>query len=118
MQTSTIGIALIKSSEALAYEKNAAMQIPSSALLMLEGKLRITVRAFYASERPDLDCSVLFDVLQPRYAKLCGKRVMARRGVICNDRQLREQHLYHGVDKNNPRAEIEIETLEPKAELF
>jgi hypothetical protein len=33
---------------------------------------------------------------------------------IRNDRQVREKHVYHGIDRKNPRAEIEIEPMQPQ----
>lgn len=99
--------AFIKSKKALAYERDAVLQIPSTAKQMLQGKIKITVRMFYASERPDLDESIVLDVLQSRFKN--GELV--RPGVYVNDRQVREKHIYHGIDKRQPRAEIEIEEI-------
>lgn len=39
-------------------------------------------------------------------------RACVRRGVYLNDRQVREKHVFHGVDRNNPRVEIEIDSIE------
>jgi Holliday junction resolvase RusA-like endonuclease len=106
-------IASIKSSEARAYERSATMQIPASARVMLDCPVRVTMRIFYASERPDLDESVILDVLQARYSQAIKgvPRQLVRAGVIINDRQVRERHIYHGIDKVNPRAEIEVEPI-------
>ena len=63
-----------------------------------EGRLRVEVRIWYATERPDLDESVVLDILQ---------------GIVyANDRQVREKHVYHAIDKANPRAEIIVEPLQ------
>ena len=97
-------VASIKSTKALNYEQATLSQIPESAKLMLEGELRADIQIYYASNRPDLDESVLLDCLQAKYKK--GELV--RKGVYINDRQVREKHIYHGIDKANPRAEIEI----------
>jgi hypothetical protein len=35
-----------------------------------------------------------------------------QKGVYRNDRQVREKHVYHAIDRANPRAEIEVEPLE------
>ena len=104
--------AVIKSKDALAYERDARRQIPGMARLMFQGPVRVTLRLYYASERPDLDESIVLDVLQPLYAKIGRKRVMTQRGVYLNDRQVREKHVFHGIDKKNPRAEIMVEALE------
>ena len=97
-------LASIKSTKALNYEQSTLSQIPESAKLMLEGELRADIQIYYASNRPDLDESVLLDCLQAKFKK--GELV--RKGVYINDRQVREKHIYHGIDKDNPRAEIEI----------
>jgi hypothetical protein len=31
--------------------------------------------------------------------------------IFKNDRQIKEQHLYWGLDKENPRAEIIVEVI-------
>lgn len=111
--------AFIKSAKGLAYEAIALRQIPPMCRLRLEGPVRATLRIYYASERPDLDESLLLDVLQDRYTTVevpdpsdpSGKRKvrqLVQAGVYRNDRQVRERHVYHGVDKQMPRAEIEI----------
>lgn len=86
----------IKSEKALNYGKAFQQQCPKLEP-MLEGDLRVTIRIYYASRRPDLDPSLIFDLMQ---------------GFIYeNDRQLKEQHLYWGLDKESPRAEITVEIL-------
>jgi Holliday junction resolvase RusA-like endonuclease len=106
--------ASIKSDKARSFEKSAMLQIPNEAKRMLTGKLRATIRIFYASERPDLDESVVLDVLQAKFSGSGKDRVCVRKGVYLNDRQVREKHVFHGIDKANPRAEIVIEALEPQ----
>lgn len=103
--------ASIKSKDALAYERTAALQIPPEARVMFEGPVRVTMTLFYRTERPDLDASIVLDVLQAKCARFNGKRVVVEKGVYLNDRQVRELHLYHGIDKANPRAEIEVEAM-------
>lgn len=118
--------AFIKSKDARAYERDALRQIPATARQRIEGPCRITIRVWYSSERPDLDPSVILDCLQDRwkrskgklkkiapgeYAEGEGERVLVQAGVVRNDRQFREMHFYHAIDKANPRAEIEIEPL-------
>lgn len=108
----------IKSEKAIAYEKAAMLQIPATAKQMLTDPVRVTLRMFYATERPDLDESIVLDVLQAKYSKSEDDkpRELIRRGVYVNDRQVREKHVYHGIDKANPRAEIEVEPLEAQQE--
>lgn len=86
----------IKSEKALNYAKEFAKQCPVLDPLM-EGDLRVTIKIYYASRRPDLDPSLIFDLMQER--------------IYTNDRQIKEQHLYWGLDKEDPRAEIVVETL-------
>lgn len=104
--------ASIKSGKARNYEKDAQAQIPQSARVMFEGPVRVTLAIYYASERPDLDESVVLDVMQAKYEK--GTRELVRAGVYSNDRQVREKHVYHHIDRANPRAEIIVESLAPQ----
>ena len=109
-----------KSDKALAYEEAALRQIPPRARVRIEGPVRVTLRIFYASERPDLDESVVLDVLQDRYAKdkVKDERVLVQRGVYRNDRQVREKHVYHGIDRKNPRCEVRIEPMQAQQEAL
>lgn len=104
--------AVIKSKKARGYEHDALLQIPQHARQRLTGPVKLTAKIFYASERPDLDESIVLDVLQDRYHGKGDKRVLLQSGVYRNDRQVRERHVYHAIDRANPRAEIEIEALE------
>ena len=90
---------LIKSAKALSYSEAFKLQArPVSPLI--ENDVRVTMHIFYASRRPDLDESLILDLLQ---------------GVLyVNDRQVKEKHVYWGLDKDNPRTEILLETLEKK----
>jgi hypothetical protein len=104
----------IKSEKARSYEKAALKQIPPAARVRLEGPVRVTLRIFYASERPDLDESVVLDVLQDRWRKVkeTGERQLVQPGVYRNDRQVREKHVFHGIDRARPRTEVLIEALQ------
>lgn len=102
----------IKSAKARSYEENALKQIPPTARLQLEGPVCVTLHIYYASERPDLDETVVLDVLQDRY-KTVGKgdakqRLLVQKGIYRNDRQVREKHVYHAIDRANPRTEIVV----------
>ena len=111
---------VIKSADARAYERDALRQIPPAARRRLEGPVRMTLRIWYASERPDLDESLILDVLQDRCQrnKATGERVLVQAGVYRNDRCVREKHVYHAIDRANPRAEIEIEPMVEQGELL
>ena len=110
--------AFIKSQKARDYERDALMQIPASAKLMLGGQLRATIRIWYATERPDLDESVILDVLQAKTEGTGKDRKIIRRGVYLNDRQVREKHVFHAIDRVMPRAEIEIEQIVEQGALL
>lgn len=105
-----------KSDKALSFEKNALKQVPPIFRLQLTCLVAVTLRMYYASERPDLDESIVLDVLQDRYKSFKSGntkiRKLVQKGVYVNDRQVREKHVYHEIDKRNPRVEIFIEPLE------
>jgi len=118
---------MIKSQAARDYERNALLQIPPLARKQLTGPVKITIRAYYASERKDLDCALLLDCLQNRYKKMKGKliktgegqyaygpseRVLVQKGVVVNDRQFRHQTFIWALDPASPRCEVEIDPLE------
>lgn len=118
---------LIKSDKARGYEKAALAQIPPIARVRLTGPIRITMRIFYASERPDLDESLILDILQDRWQsekkdKMTGvvirERKLIQAGVYQNDRQVREKHIHHAIDRKNPRTEIVVQSLSPQAALI
>jgi hypothetical protein len=87
---------LIKSQKALNYSdmfKQQCTQLP----VLMSGDLRVTMWIHYASRRPDLDESLILDLMQ---------------GFIYeNDRQVKERHVYWGLDPENPRAEIIIDKI-------
>jgi Holliday junction resolvase RusA-like endonuclease len=98
----------IKSEKARDYETSARKQIPPKARVRLEGPVRVIIRIWYASERPDLDESVLLDCLQDR--KVEG--AIVQHGVYRNDRQVRQKFVFHGIDRANPRAHVIVEPLQ------
>jgi Holliday junction resolvase RusA-like endonuclease len=106
----------IKSPEALAFEKSMLKQIPPKARVRLTGPVRIAVRIWYASNRSDLDETVVLDCLQDRYAtrktKLGKVRDLVQHGVYRNDRQVHHKVIVHAIDRNNPRVHVIIEPLE------
>ena len=86
----------IKSEKALAYVSAVQLQAPRPKGL-LHGPLAAFITIYYASERPDLDESLILDALQ---------------GIIYrNDRQIKEKHIYRRLDRTNPRADIMIEVI-------
>ena len=85
----------IKSAKALSYADAFKLQCPHCQ--PLEGDVAVHMKIWYASRRPDLDESLILDLLQ---------------GVAyTNDRQVREKHIYWGLDRDNPRTEILVEGI-------
>lgn len=85
--------AVIKSQKARDYVDSVRKQVKQLPKL-LEGELEVRMTIYYASHRPDLDESVILDALQGLVYK--------------NDRQVREKHVSHAIDKLNPRVVIEV----------
>jgi len=87
----------IKSAKALAYAKSFKQQVESAANVCFHGDVAVHIRIYYASRRPDLDESLILDLLQDVAYE--------------NDRQVKEKHIYWGLDKENPRCEIKVEKI-------
>lgn len=103
---------IIKSAEALSYWHSATLQLATlRPIEPLQGQLRITIRIYYTSERPDLDESLILDIMQSRWTGKGKKRRVCWPGVYVNDRQIREKHIYWGIDQERPRSEISIEPI-------
>ncbi|CAB4169646.1 Crossover junction endodeoxyribonuclease, RusA-like [uncultured Caudovirales phage] len=90
--------ASIKSDKARGYARDFDLQVRPISPLMT-GELRMDIWIHYATQRPDLDESLILDLLQ-------GK-------VYANDRQVRERHVYHHIDKASPRIEVIIRPRDP-----
>ena len=89
----------IKSDKARKFERDLKRQVQPLPDLMT-GRLVVHFDIYYASHRPDLDESLILDGLQGLIYK--------------NDRQVREKHVYHHIDKFNPRAMVRVVALEPQ----
>jgi len=92
----------VKSDKALAYALYAVRQIQLQCRAakwhcVYDKRIRVTMTIHYASERPDLDESLVLDAMQ--------------KNVFWNDRQVREKHVFHEIDKDCPRAEVLIEVI-------
>ncbi len=83
--------AIIKSEKARNYVKTFLLQCEALPVL-LEGDLAVHITIYYATRRPDLDESVILDCMQDK--------------IYGNDRQVKEKHVYHRLDKLNARSEI------------
>jgi Holliday junction resolvase RusA-like endonuclease len=110
----------IKSKKALAWWRDAMPQIPAYARRRFTGRIRMRATLFYATERPDLDESLLLDVLQDQWTRVGAQKVatLVQSGVYRNDRQVRERHVVHAIDARRPRAEVVIEALEAQQETL
>jgi len=87
-------IRVIKSAKALRYGKEFQAQVKSPES-PIEGDLELGVVVWYATRRPDLDVSLLMDLLQ-------------QNEVIKNDRQFKVIKAYHALDRENPRSSMRI----------
>ena len=85
--------AIIKSQKARDYVKTFESQVKKLSK-MWEGDLAVHVTIYYKTRRPDLDESVILDCLQGF--------------VYANDRQVKEKHVFHELDRENPRAAIYV----------
>jgi len=92
---------VIKSQKALDYEYSSSMQIRSQlgAHRTFEGYVSLEIHVWYASKRPDLDISLIQDILE-------------HNGVYKNDRQVVEIHAFKYWDKENPRVLARIREVE------
>jgi Holliday junction resolvase RusA-like endonuclease len=92
----------IKSPEARKYAESFATQAAFFKPVggrPYEGQVRVVIGVWYKSWQPDLDVSLILDLLQGVAYK--------------NDRQVVEQLLYRfDNDARNPRARIRVETTE------
>jgi Holliday junction resolvase RusA-like endonuclease len=106
----------IKSKKALDFETEALLQIPAEARRMFVGMVAVELRVFYASMRPDLDESIVLDVLQAKFAAITKDkpRRLVRRGVYLNDRQVWHKRITRGLDPTNPRIEVTVWPLSPE----
>jgi hypothetical protein len=100
----------IKSAKSMSFFHSAALQIPNLTNPFAT-PVKVTMTIYYASERPDLDESVLLDAMQSTSIGTGRQRRIIRSGVIVNDRLVRWKDIRHGIDAKNPRAEIVVETL-------
>jgi len=90
---------IIKSAKALSYEQAFLAQcraIWTPEDCIHSGEVVLTATIYYASQRPDLDESLIMDCIE-------------KAGLLRNDRQIREKHIYHVIDKQRPRVEFTIE---------
>jgi Holliday junction resolvase RusA-like endonuclease len=114
---------IIKSKEARQFMTDARRQVPPKCRVRLQGPVAVKLRIYYASERPDLDESVVLDALQDHWGKAPDKfgprqRPLLQPGVYCNDRQVRWKLVIHGIDRRAPRVEVQVLSIAPTQDLF
>ena len=90
--------AMIKSQKALNYAKAFKQQCERYDGAKFVGDVEVSIWIWYASRRPDLDVSLILDLLQDV--------------TYANDRQVKQKHIYWmGVSKENPRCEILVKSI-------
>jgi Holliday junction resolvase RusA-like endonuclease len=91
---------VIKSQKALDYEYTSSLQIQKQlgAHRTFLGPIAVEFHVWYGSRRPDLDISLIQDILE-------------KNGVYANDRQVVELHAFKYLDKKNPRLIARISEL-------
>lgn len=83
----------IKSKSALAFVDAAVLQIPRLNPVIM-GDVALVIDVYYPSRRNDLDESLILDLMQGR--------------VYLNDRQVKEKHVFHHLDQQNPRVVVVV----------
>jgi len=94
--------AFIKSQKARDYGVAFKQQAPKLDP-MFDGDVAIIMTIHYASRRPDLDETLILDLMQDL--------------IYANDRQVKERHTYWALDKECPRTEITIVPLDQRAAI-
>jgi Holliday junction resolvase RusA-like endonuclease len=100
----------IKSKKALSFEASAMLQIPADARRMFAGLVGVELRMHYRTMQPDLDESIVLDVLQAKFSAVVKDqpRTLQRRGVYVNDRQVWHKRVTRGLDPADPRIEVAV----------
>tara|TARA_R100001132_G_C3232993_1_gene66812 strand:+ start:187 stop:642 length:456 start_codon:yes stop_codon:yes gene_type:complete len=93
----------IKSKKAIEYSKAFEKQCPTLDSLY-EEDLAIAIKVIYKSRRPDLDESLVLDLLQGKIYK--------------NDRLIKLKWIEWGLDKEHPRTLIVVGLLEQQREIL
>ena len=91
----------IKSKKALLYSAEFDVQCPIRRELFGKREdLAVAMKIFYRTRRPDLDESLILDLLEGR--------------VYENDRSVKSKSIEWGLDRDNPRTLIVISSLDNK----
>ena len=90
-----------KHPKAVQFERDFAMHVPAGAKQGIGSRtqpLETWIVVYYPSYRQDLDCAIVYDLL-------------AKCGVISNDRHIRRKHETAQLDPENPRIYITVAEL-------
>jgi len=102
LKTGKIRTIMIPDAMARKFELDFITQVPAEYRNLkmggLDTPLKATITVYYPSRRQDLDCALVYDLLQ-------------KSGVVANDRYIIEHHEFAEVDAKNPRVEVTIEEL-------
>jgi hypothetical protein len=99
-------LASVKSDKARKYAAAFSQQLPSG-LVPTKNDVCVEMVIYYASRRPDLDESLILDLMQGH--------------IYENDRQVKRKLIYWQLDRDNPRSVIrvyDIEDLTPPSYLI
>ena len=93
----------IKSKKALEYAKGVELQGPIRKEIF-EEDVAVAMKIFYRTRRPDLDESLILDLLENKVYK--------------NDRLVKYKSIEHGLDKEEPRTVLIVGPGENKDEII
>jgi hypothetical protein len=99
--------AFIKSDKARAYAEQFRTQCPVLEK-PFEGDVHLDLVIYYASRRPDLDESLILDLMQT-------DRKTGKKYIYVNDRQVKSRFVQWALDPTNPRTEIRVTSYEVPA---
>lgn len=84
-----------KNAKILQFENDFFIQCPQYREPHFSGDVGVIVYAHYPSRRQDLDCALIYDLLQKAL-------------IVKNDRQVKEKHEMYRLDRTNPRVDVTV----------
>lgn len=105
---------IVNNSLVKSYQNFFWPQVPWKVLKMWDCPVRVIMKIWYSSRKPDLDEAIILDLMQAVYTKhpITKEKILSRRGVYINDRQVDQKFIYKGIDKYHPRTQIIVEPIE------
>ena len=85
----------VKNAKIVQFSQDFLNQCPQYREPPFDGDVEVMVRVYYPSRRQDLDCALIYDLLQ-------------KTGIVKNDRQVKVKYEYWGLDSTNPRVIVKI----------